>query len=91
LQIYGFSWPFSEVNQGHIRSSAFCLYGKFGKQLLIRRKKMKKLRRRLSMIVVLAFLFALVAGGPVLAVPWTSVEKVDAYSGVKIFYNGAQN
>jgi hypothetical protein len=75
---------------GNFRSSAFFLYGKFGKQLLIRRKKMKKLRRRLSMIVVLAFLFTMVMGLPTFAAPWTSVDKVDAYSGVTIFYNGEE-
>lgn len=51
---------------------------------------MKKLKRKLSIVLVLAFMFTMVLGAPALAASWTSVQKVDAYSGVKIFYNGQQ-
>ncbi len=50
---------------------------------------MKKFKTKLSIIVVLVFVFTMVIGSSAFAA-WTSVQKVDAYSGVKIFYNGQQ-
>lgn len=51
---------------------------------------MKKLKRKLSIVLVLTFMLTMVLGAPAIAASWTSVKKVDAYSGVKIFYNGEQ-
>lgn len=51
---------------------------------------MKQLKRKFSLAVVLVFLFTMVLGTPAYAASWTSVKKVDAYSGVQIFYNGQQ-
>lgn len=50
---------------------------------------MKKLKSKISLIVVLVFVFTMVLGSSAFAA-WTSVQKVDAYSGVKIFYNGQE-
>lgn len=50
---------------------------------------MNKFKTKLSIIVVLVFMFTMVIGSSAFAA-WTSVQKVDAYSGVKIFYNGQQ-
>ncbi|NLB52674.1 MAG: hypothetical protein GX808_07025 [Syntrophomonadaceae bacterium] len=50
---------------------------------------MKKFKSKLAVILVLVFVFTMVLGSSAFA-NWTSVQKVDAYSGVKIFYNGQQ-
>ncbi len=50
---------------------------------------MKKVKTKLSIIVVLVFVFTMVIGATAFGA-WNSVQKVDAYSGVKIFFNGKE-
>jgi hypothetical protein len=50
---------------------------------------MKKVKTKLSIIVVLVFVFTMVIGATAFGA-WTSVQKVDAYSGVKVYFNGQE-
>ncbi len=50
---------------------------------------MQKIKTRLSLIMVLAFIFTMVIGAAAFG-SWTAVQKVDAYSGVKVFFNGKE-
>jgi len=50
---------------------------------------MKKIKTKLSIIMVLVFVFTMVIGATAFGVG-SSVQKVDAYSGVKVFLNGTE-
>lgn len=50
---------------------------------------MKNLKKRLALVMVLAFMFTMVMGSSAFAAT-TTLHKVDAYSGVKIIYNGME-
>ena len=50
---------------------------------------MRKIKTRLSLITVLVFIFTMVIGAAAFGA-YTSVQKVDAYSGVKVFFNGKE-
>ena len=50
---------------------------------------MKRFKTKLAIITVLVFVFTMVIGATAFAA-WTSVQKVDAYSGVKVFFNGQE-
>lgn len=50
---------------------------------------MKRFKTKLAIITVLVFVFIMVIGATAFAA-WTSVQKVDAYSGVKVFFNGQE-
>ena len=50
---------------------------------------MRKIKTRLSLITVLVFIFTMVIGAAAFGA-YTSVQKVEAYSGVKVFFNGKE-
>ncbi|HNX28169.1 MAG TPA: stalk domain-containing protein [Syntrophomonadaceae bacterium] len=50
---------------------------------------MKKVKTKLSIIMVLVFVFTMVIGATAFGA-WSSVQKVEAYSGVKVFLNGTE-